>query len=106
MLTWRTIREGVSLLMPGVTRGLYTPEEIQSSGAVPVVSRVVDTDAGPSIYDGMVDAVCMAATVNDLDDVGKRIKLACDAGELNEADAKALRECFAGRKAQLTTEVK
>lgn len=74
MLRSRTVSEGVRTVNPGVTKGIYTPEEIAGIGPdspEPItVAAAVDSFERPGLpnaqVDGFIRAISEAATLQDL----------------------------------------
>lgn len=106
MLRSRCISEGIRTVYPGVTVGVYTPEEVQDFAPEPprmaqmAEPRMIEMASSDMELEAVLRAIAAATTVEELREVWRDIK------RLPESDKSAATAAGMARKAEIEGEVK
>lgn len=106
MLRSRCISEGIRTVYPGVTVGVYTPEEVQDFAPEPprmaqmAEPRMIEMASSDMELEAVLRAIAAATTVEELREVWRDIK------RLPESDKSAATAAGMARKGEIEGEVK
>jgi hypothetical protein len=106
MLRSRCISEGIRTVYPGVTVGVYTPEEVQDFAPEPprmaqmAEPRMIEMVSSDMELEAVLRAIAAATTVEELREVWRDIK------RLPESDKSAATAAGMARKGEIEGEVK
>jgi hypothetical protein len=106
MLRSRCISEGIRTVYPGVTVGVYTPEEVQDFAPEPprmaqmAQPRMIEMASDDAELEAVLRAIAAATTLDELREVWRDIK------RLPESDRSAATAAGMARKGEIEGEVK